>query len=72
MPTGPAGTSGAACVCMSSSMAFHCSIVGTCLTPGTARQIIRRAKLTFERTPRTTGLHSVLVSEAARPGSCRA
>ena len=47
---------------------FHCSIVGTCLSPGTARQIIRRAKLTFDADAQDYRLHSVLVSEAAKPG----
>jgi hypothetical protein len=47
---------------------FHCSIVGTCLTPGTARQVIRRARLEFEPDAQHYRLHSVLVSEAARPG----
>ncbi len=47
---------------------FHCSIVGTCLTPGIARQIVRRAKLEFEPDTQDYRLHSILVSEAARPG----
>ena len=47
---------------------FHCSIVGTCLTPGMARQIIRRAKLSFDHDTQDYRLHSVLVSEAGRPG----
>ena len=47
---------------------FHCSIVGTCLSPGMARQIVRRAKLDFERDTQDYRLHSVLVSEAGRSG----
>ena len=47
---------------------FHCSIVGTCLTPGTARQIVRRAKLSFDHDTQDYRLHSVLVSEASRSG----
>ena len=47
---------------------FHCSIVGTCLTPGMARQIVRRAKLSFDHDAQDYRLHSVLVSEAGRPG----
>lgn len=47
---------------------FHCSIVGTCLTPGMARQIVRRAKLSFDHDTQDYRLHSVLVSEAGRPG----
>jgi hypothetical protein len=47
---------------------FHCSIVGTCLTPRIARQIVRRAKLTFDGDAQDYRLHSVLVSEAAKPG----
>jgi hypothetical protein len=47
---------------------FYCSIVGTCLSPGIARQIVRRAKLEFEPDPQDYRLHSILVSEAARPG----
>ncbi len=47
---------------------FHCSIVGTCLTPATARQIVRRAKLSFDGDSQDYRLHSVLVSEAAKPG----
>ncbi len=47
---------------------FHCSIIGTCLSPGAARQIIRRAKLTFERDTQDYRLHSVLVSEAGKSG----
>ena len=47
---------------------FHCSVVGTCLTPGLARQIVRRAKLTIDHDTQDYRLHSVLVSEAGRPG----
>jgi hypothetical protein len=47
---------------------FHCSIVGTCLTPATARQIVRRARLSFDGDSQDYRLHSVLVSEAAKPG----
>ena len=47
---------------------FHCSIVGTCLSPGMARQIVRRARLDFERDTQDYRLHSVLVSEAGRAG----
>ncbi|MGD9507608.1 MAG: DUF2325 domain-containing protein [Geminicoccaceae bacterium] len=47
---------------------FHCSIVGTCLTPGMARQIVRRAKLSFDHDTQDYRLHSVLVGEAGRPG----
>ena len=48
---------------------FHCSIVGTCLSPGTARQIVRRARLEFEPDAQDYRLHSILVSEAARPSA---
>jgi hypothetical protein len=42
--------------------------VGTCLSPGMVRQVVRRARLEVE--PGTEGyrVHSLLVSEATRPG----
>lgn len=47
---------------------FHCSIVGTCLTPATARQILRRARVEVEGGAEDYRLHSLLVSEATRSG----
>lgn len=47
---------------------YHCSIVGTCLTPATARQILRRARVEVEGGAEDYRLHSLLVSEATRSG----
>ena len=47
---------------------FHCSVVGTCLSPGTAKQIVRRARLEFDGDTHDYRLHSILVSEAGRAG----
>jgi hypothetical protein len=47
---------------------YHCSIVGTCLTPATARQILRRARVEIEGGAEDYRLHSLLVSEATRQG----
>ena len=47
---------------------FHCSVIGTCLSPATAKQIVRRARLQFDGDTHDYRLHSILVSEAGRPG----
>ena len=47
---------------------YHCSIVGTCLTPSTARQVVRRARVQLEPGAQDYHLHSLLVSGAAQSG----
>jgi hypothetical protein len=47
---------------------YHCSIVGTCLSPGMVRQMVRRARVEVEPGMEEYRVHSLLVSEAMRPG----
>lgn len=48
---------------------YHCSLVGTCLSPALAKQVIRRARVQLEPDAAEYHLHSLLVNEASRAGT---